>query len=481
MKSNHYLVIATIALSVAIPQSATAFDFGKLLKQAVEGQNNQPQPSPGRDMSPSTASSMPQAGGKTKSGGIGGALTENYCRNMFSTAGLDKKKNIDSALVQEEFNLSAPGDFYDAFVKGTLKPSFAFPSLRFYQGEFETDRINALYDLLLSYPSPQYAAAIITEARKQQGSPQYDHQMKMDAVAALTILHFYLKDISKNPARWQELAGQLQNAEHYTARVITARLLASGELGVKDPNRAMSYANEANGLRQKYSSEMGYRTMSSRNYMFTSNYTLYQVVAENPRLPQAQYYIQFAQQYATNLKTPIAAPELEAQLGPGLSAVERSASSAARKATDMLTNAREASLLKAEKSSLANATRNRVSDNPSDVNIDDKTMLTITRQLEKLKSLDDKQKQQFASALADAHESGDRAVAMMPTMLSSMMNLMSQRGMAAMPAILPYAKKLQYYSDNACSVVARWDQAAQVTKSTENSSSSLAALVAASE
>lgn len=458
MTAKNILTVASFGLLMAVPLSGQAFDLGKLLKGKPDG------------------GAKASASGKA---GVGSSMTEQHCRQMFSVAGINKKKPVDPALVLEEFNFSAPGDIFDAYLQAKTAPSFAFPSPRFYQGEFETDRINVLYDLILSYPSPQYVASLIAEARKENGSPQYDHQAKVDALAALTILHYSLQDRSRTPDRWKQLAAQLQAEEHYTARVITARLLAAGELGVKDSNRALSYANEANGLRQKYSSESGYRTMSPRNYTITSNHTLYEVTVANPRAPQARYFTQFAQQYGATLKNPILAPELEAQLGPGIRSIEKSSGSAARKASELLAGAQQVSLLKAEKNSLDSAVRNRVSDTPTDVNVDDKTMLSITRQLEKLNTLDQDQKQKFASALADAHESGDKAIAMMPVMMSSMMNLMMQRGIAAMPALLPYSKKLQYHSDNACSVVARWDQAAQVTKASEDTSrTSLASLVA---
>ncbi len=358
--------------------------------------------------------------------------------------------------------------------------SFAFPSLDFYQGEFETDRVNVLYDLLLSYPSPQYLAAIITEARKEPGAPQFDQQARDDALAALAILHYFLQDVSKPSGRWRDLARQLQAKEHYTSRVISARLLVSGELGGKDLGRALSFAQEANGLRQNYATDGGYKTMSPRNYALTSNRTLYDIVIASPRMSGAQFYLDFAKQYGATLRNPVLIPELETALGPGLRSIEKSSSRAAWKAGQLLKYATQGSLLKAEKDSLDSATRNRISDSKADINVDDKTMLAITRQLEKLSSLNDKQKQLFSSALVDVHDSGDKAIQMMPGVMNSAMNLMMNRGISAMPAIEPYVKKLQHYSDSACSVVSRWDQAAEVTKTPSNhseNSSSLAALV----
>lgn len=468
--SNRIAAIALIGIAISIPTRSNALDFDKLLKKLNQQQ--------GANTSGTQQASVPSNSGKQSSGT---SLTENYCRQSFSMAGVGKKNKVNQSVVLDEFNLAAPGDFFDAYLQASSEPSFAFPNRRFYQGEFETDRINVLYDLVLSYPSSLYLAALITESRKDHNSPQYDHQAKVDALAALTIIHYYMKGVSKEPDRWKQLANKLQGEEHYTARVITARLLASGEMGTKDPDRALTYASEANNLRQKYSSEQGYRTMSSRNYAVTSNRTIYDVVVANPRSQQARYFTQFAQQYGAALKNPVLAPELEAKLGPGLRSIEKSSESAARKASEMLTGAQQLSLLKAEKNSLDSATRNRVTDSPADVNIDDKTMLSITRQMEKLTTLDDRQKKQFAAALADAHESGDKAIGMMPVMMSSIMSLMMQRGMEYMPAIIPYARKLQYHSDNACSVFSRWDQAAQVTKSTEDTSrNSLAALVSES-
>jgi hypothetical protein len=107
------------------------------------------------------------------------------------------------------------------------------------------------------------------------------------------------------------------------------------------------------------------------------------------------------------------------------------------------------------------ATRTRVSDT-SGVNADARTLAAIARELEKGKTLDDAQKAMFADALKDAHESGDRAVSMMMPMMSAVMNVIQRRGMEALPAIVPYARKLQSYSDNACTVISRMDHAAIV-------------------
>ena len=107
------------------------------------------------------------------------------------------------------------------------------------------------------------------------------------------------------------------------------------------------------------------------------------------------------------------------------------------------------------------ATRTRVSDS-SDVNADTRALAAVARELGKIDKLSENQKVILADAMKDAHESGDRAVSMMGPMMNAMMNVMMQRGMEAMPAVLPYAKKLQDYSDNACTVVSRFDHAAMV-------------------
>lgn len=174
-------------------------------------------------------------------------------------------------------------------------------------------------------------------------------------------------------------------------------------------------------------------------------------------------------------------PELKAQLGPGLERISRASSSATTKASQMLNGTTGISLIKAQKASLDSAMRTRTSDIP-DANVDARAMANIAHELEKVEKFDERQKQIFASALADAHESGDQAISMMPTMMGSVMSLMLQRGMESMPAILPYSKALQTYSDNACTVIARWDHAAELTRvptaQDSGTRSSLASLVA---
>lgn len=454
--------IAMASIVIALPGSASALNLGKMLKEALQGEGGEK----GAQQTPQGASGAPTS---TKSQSAGAYLTQSYCSNLFSLAGISNKNKADENLVLEEFNLGAPGDFFDAFTNSVGYKSYTFPSLKFYQGEFETDKVNVLYNLLLSYPSHQYAAALIAESRKTHESPQYDHQAKVDALAALTMIHFYMRDKSKSPNRWRELATSLQREEHYTAQVITARLLKSGEMGVVDPTKAITLAREANDLRGKYSREQGYRTMSSRNYAIRSNLTLYETVVANPQNSQSRYFTQFVQQYELGLKNQAVVPEVEAQLAPGLKAIEKASKSAAEKAKDVLAAARQGSTLKAEKVSLDNAMRSRTSDSTDDVNIDDRTMKALTRQLETLTSLDDKQKQKFASALSDMHESGDRAIGLMPAMMSAVLSQLNRYGLGGMPAILPYSMRLQAHSDAACSVVARWDQAAQVTGASNDS------------
>ncbi len=410
----------------------------------------------------SNGAGVPSQGSKS----FGGRATENYCRNLFSIAAIGGNTPINEALISEEFRLD-PSDFFDALITALApnggQSSYAFPAPEFYRGEFETDKINVLYGLLLSYPSAQYMAALIAEARKAPDTPQYDHQARNDAIAALAIIQYRLKDKSISPSRWQDLIGKLEKEEHYTGQVIRARLLASGEGGQRDPRRAVSLAREANDLRNLYSREGGYRSMSSRNYTVRSNQTMFEVLTANPGLPNAQYFEQFMKKYAAFKNNPNPAPELEAQLGPALKRINRAASSARTKAEGLLTEAVGVSKKSAQKASLDSATRNRVSDKP-DVNSDARAMAAIARQLESVTQFNDTQKVVFSSALADAHESGDQAVAMMPTMMMAVMNLMSQRGMESLPAILPYSQAFQNYSDNACAVITRWDHVAEVTR-----------------
>jgi hypothetical protein len=417
-------------------------------------QGGAPAPKAGQTISPE----------KQGQASFGAKATENYCKNLFAVAAINKRGPVSTALVSEEFNIEA-ANFYDE-ADNALKAepglvSYAFPSPSFYQGEFETDKVNVLFDLLLSYPDPKYAAALIAESRATQNQPQYDHQAKVDATAALAILHFRMQDKSKSPGRWKELVASLKKEEHYTSNVIWARLLKSGEMGSTDVTQSVTLAVEANGLRSKYSSGNGYKTMSPRNYTITSNQTLYETLLANPTNSQRRYFDQFMQKYAAIKKSSDPVPELKAQLGPGLAAIEKASSSAARKAMTMLSGATDAGNITAQKASLDSATKTRISDS-SVVNADLRTLAAVARQMEKVGKLDERQKEIFADAMKDAHESGDRAIGMMMPMMNAMMGVMMNRGMEAMPAVIPYAQKLQSYSDSACSVFTRLDNAAMV-------------------
>jgi hypothetical protein len=460
----------SLIASVTLGLCASAFaqnpfgDFNKALKDLKKGmKNDSAAVAPTPALAPTAA--QPAAAQKSSHASFGAKATEAYCKRLFSVAAINKKGPINEALVSEEFNVE-PKDFYDAMVAALdTKPgftSYTFPSPDFYQGEFETDKVDVLYDMLLSYPSPKYAAALIAESRATSNQPQYDHQAKIDATVALAILHFRMQDKSKSPNRWKDLLTSVQNEEHYTAQVVRARLLKSGEMGTTDVSQSIALAVGANSLRSKYSTEGGYRTMSSNNYQVTSNRTLFETLMANPNHPSRRQMNQFVLKYDAMSKSLDPAPELKVKLGPGLAAIEKAAKSASDKAEMILSGAKDAGNVKAQKASLDSATRNRVSD-ASEVNADSRALATLARQMEQVDKLDENQKKLFAEALKDAHETGDRAVAMMGTMVGALMDLLMQRGIEAMPAILPYSKKFQTYSDNACTVITRLDRAAMVT------------------
>ena len=455
-----YLGLAMLFASISTMSSAAGFgDFINSLSQKLQ----------------------PTQSGSAGKQEVGATATGSYCKNLFSIASINNKAPIDEAIISEEFKLS-PKDFFDEAFKALYpRPKFSsytFPSTDFYQGEFETDKINVLFNLLLSYPSSQYAAALISESRKTSKMPQYDHQAKIDATAALAILHFYMKDKSISPNRWKDLVNSFRNEEHYTANVIWARLLKSGEMGSTDVSQALSLAKKAGELSYTYSHDSGYRTMSKRNYQFNSHQTLYEILVSNPALPQRSNYDQFIQKFEANKNGPGLDPEIKAKLTPELDAIDKSSKSAVNKAEEMLGAAKKVSLAKAEKGSLDSALRTRTSDSTEEANIDEHAMAAIARQFEHINKLDENQKKLFSSALVDAHESGDRAIAMMPTMMLAMMNLM-MKGFETMPTILPYSKRLQKSSDDACTVISRWDHAAEVIgQNTDDDRSSLAALVA---
>ena len=434
---------------------ASAQGFGDLLK-ALTVPQGQKQPM-GTQQAP-TNQGQP---------GFGAKLTENYCRNMYSVASMEARGPINENLISEEFNLD-PKDFYDEFFKAQdAKPgysSYAFPGLAFYQNEFETDKISVIFDLLLSYPSPKYAAALIAESRATPGQPRYDGQIKADAVAALAMLHFRMQDKSKSPSRWWELISSLQNEEHYTAYVIWARLYMSGEAGTRDATKAIVLSRDANGLPGAYRQNRGLgKKMSAGNYAVTSNQTIYETLMANPNHPDRVYYADFLRKYGKIPGSTL--PEVQAQIVPGLAAIEKSSRAAAASARLMLAKASEAGNINAQKASLDSALRNRVSD-AADYNSDQRTMAALARELEKIDKLDASQAKLLGDAMNYSHETGDRAVSMMVPMMSVAMNVMMNRGMEAIPGLMPYAKKLQLYSDSACSVIARIDHAVMVKKLT---------------
>ncbi|MRD46593.1 hypothetical protein GHT07_04850 [Caenimonas koreensis DSM 17982] len=484
MKSSRMVCHAALAAALAVVAfGAGAGGLNSILKALKNGGADDSQ------RQPAQAQPSQGAAGNSGGGGIGAGLTERYCRQLYSVAGLQGKAPVDEALISDEFNLGAR-DFADAALEA-FGPSGRFrskpiPSPQFFANEFETDKVNVLYNLIRQYPAPQYVAALIAASRVPAGAPRSDPQAARDATVALALLHFFMQDKSQKPGRWRELIASMQGEEHYLSQVILARLIESGEWGPKDASKALFMARSAAGLPQKYRmDDMHQKTISPRHYVVTASVTQYEILSEFPNLPQRREFEQFLQQYRNAQmlqQRPDAFPELKNQLGPGLAAIERAAVSADERAAQALSVAVAASTYTAQKISLDSATRTRTGDVQSNLNVDGNAMAALVRELEKGRALDARQEQLFVGALRDARESGDRAVAMMPTMMSTMLNFSMQRGMGAMPAIIPYSRKLQDYSDRACAVVARADQAAMVKKLTvgpdDSSRNNLAAMVA---
>jgi len=420
---------------------------------------------------PATAPNVKQGSGVVQNqSNFGGKITENYCKSLFAIASIEKRGVINENLITEEFNIP-PSDFFDvafeAFKTKQGYASYTFPSPTFYQNEFETDKINVLFNLLLSYPSPKYMAALISESRTTPNMPQYDDQAKVDAKAALAIIHFRLQDRSSIPTRWKELSAELRREDHYLAKVISARLLSSGELGPVDISNSIFVASEANSIRSRRGGPQnsGQWSLSSRNYQITSNLTLYEILASNPNNQYTRNYAQFFQIYQKSLKQTVSFPEVKNQLEPSILLIERASRLAAQKGQKMVDVAKESGNLIAQKASLDSGLRNRLTDN-TEINADIQTMAAISRQMEKgnLK-LTAAQGPDLDQALAYLHESGDRAIALMPTMLNVMLNVSSQHGMEYLPTLIPYGKKLQSYSDAACTVTAQLDRMQMIMKS----------------
>ena len=69
---------------------------------------------------------------------------------------------------------------------------------------------------------------------------------------------------------------------------------------------------------------------------------------------------------------------------------------------------------------------------------------------------------------------------MMGPMMNAIMSVMMNRGVQAAPAFIPYSRKLQSYTDRACTVISRLDHAAMVKKlpAAEPERSGLASMMA---
>jgi hypothetical protein len=271
-----------------------------------------------------------------------------------------------------------------------------------------------------------------------------------------------MQGMSKSSERWKELAATLKNEDHYLAKVLTARLLKSGELGGVDISKAITLAKEADNARSSEHQERNWK-MSSRNYQTTSGQTLYEIVVSNPTNPQSRYLAQFVQGYQKAQKMTEPLPEVRAQLEPGLIDIEKASRGAAEKAEQMLVGVKKAGNIQAQKVSLDSALRNRISDSSS-INADQRTMATLAKELETVEKLDQAQSLLLEQSLRLSHLSGDRAISMMPTMMNVMMNIATQRGMEYIPTLIPYSKKLQSYSDAACTVISRLDHTVMVKK-----------------
>ncbi len=239
-------VLALAAFSCLFAFSATSHaQFEKLLKK-LEGQIGQMQGGQIQDTQGGAGMPLGQpdaAGGKKKKSGL---MPDNaWCSKQAGALGNMKP---DVSLISREFKieqLESLQDLFDNALKN--KPvSKTFPNAAFFQRNFETVRVRAIYDTFLAFPEPATLAALI------ELSGSMDQQERGDALMALVFLHLQAPELSVTPTRWKELVNKAYAYPHYTALVFRGRAVTYGEYEPQNINGAVGYLNEAASLPSKY-------------------------------------------------------------------------------------------------------------------------------------------------------------------------------------------------------------------------------------
>jgi len=239
-------VVASIAFVCLFAFSATSHaQFEKLLKK-LEKQAGQVQDMQGGAGMPSGQPDV--AGGKKKKTGL---MPDNdWCSKQAGALG---KMKPDVSLIAKEFRLEHLESLQDAFDRAFKNKSVSktFPNAAFFQRNFETVRVRAIYDTFLAFPEPATLAALI------ELSDSKDQQERGDALMALVFLHLQAPELSVSPTRWKELADKAYAYPHYTALVFRGRAVTYGEYEPQNINAAVGYLNEAASLPLKYKQSDG--------------------------------------------------------------------------------------------------------------------------------------------------------------------------------------------------------------------------------
>jgi hypothetical protein len=253
------LVLFSAACSVVLAMPAHA-QFDRLLQQLQK--MAPPQPGGAAPGGATGFPGMPQPGAGNQRAGRGDQGL-NIC-NVHMVATTSRPAAEVERLLLSQFNVAGEQFFNQAF--GALsqpRKSDAIPNLQMFSGSMETKRGNALFSTFLAWPEPEVMAEIVAETQNRQ-----DPQIASDAKAILTLVHWAVPGLSREPNAWMKLATEMRSVTHVVSTCLWARLHATGEGGVPvSLGEAVGAYQQCGNIEQEYKTqEPVVKTLDPENY-----------------------------------------------------------------------------------------------------------------------------------------------------------------------------------------------------------------------
>jgi hypothetical protein len=436
--------VVFFALPFFIYSIAAHAQFDKLMQQLQSaGQQMQGTAPAGKSQTPGATPVQKKDSGLIPS--------ESWCRTQ---AGVLSNLKPDTKLIAKEFKIENLESLQDEFSLALQKNNVSrtFPHASFFQREFETVKVRAIYDRFLAFPEPATLAALI------QLSSSSDEQERGDALMALIFLHLQAPQLSVTPDRWTELAKTAFAHQHYTATVFRGRTLVYGEYAPKNIDAAVGYLADAGRLRSSYNQNDGIRKeFDSQNYELVHKATMKDILESEPK-----YRKQWGSLWKMSMQIEAAQNEYanrfaSTRMGKVIAEVDKVNKQSLDKGDEIILKSQGGNQLAGQLASLRSLQQTKDGDKKTFVDINPQTHVAQLRMFERIDVVSPEQKK----LLVEAQEKRYVAQGLLANSLSGMMaEMMGGFGdFIKMTAPLLALKQFNNALIQSCEITSKWDQA----------------------